>query len=115
MARVLNSNDSAARCLNCIRRHQRLIKQVANDNVLIQQIRPEYIALDDKVKIKNKKEIVREDAYDDLFLSDRNLDDAVRTVFEECKQFDGLMRVYEHWKKYFLTKPSAILFDYLLP
>ncbi|MBN1184937.1 MAG: hypothetical protein JXB49_21810 [Bacteroidales bacterium] len=88
MARLLNSNDSASRCLNSVRRHQRLTRQVVNDDGLINQVQTEYNTLIEKVQLADEMEIVRENAYDDLLLSDRNLDDTLRTVFEKCKQYD---------------------------
>lgn len=88
MAKLLNTNDSASRCLSWIRRHQRLTKQVVNDTELIQQIQESYDTLKEKVQIHEGKELIREDAYDDLLLSDRNLDDTIRTAFEKCKQYD---------------------------
>lgn len=88
MARLLNTNDSASRCLNSVRRHQRLTKQVVNDEGLISQVQPEYDILQGRVQISNEKEMARENAYDDLILADRNLDDTLRTVFEKCKQYD---------------------------
>ena len=88
MAILLNLHDSASRCLNVVRRHQRLIKQVVNDNELIQKVQPDYDVLSEKVQNREEKEIIRENAYDDLVLADRNLDDSLRTVFEKCKQYD---------------------------
>ncbi|MBN1185264.1 MAG: hypothetical protein JXB49_23465 [Bacteroidales bacterium] len=88
MARLLSTNDSASRCLNSVRRHQRLAKKIVNDEELIKQVQPEYDTLQEKVKISDEKETGRENAYDDLLLADRNLDDTLRTVFEKCKQYD---------------------------
>ena len=88
MARLLNSNDSASRCLNNVRRHQRLNKRVVNDEELINNIQPEYDTLEQKKNVADEKEMIRENAYDDLLLADRNLDDTLRTVFEKCKQYD---------------------------
>ncbi|MBN1182044.1 MAG: hypothetical protein JXB49_07135 [Bacteroidales bacterium] len=88
MARLLNSNDSPGRCLNNVRRHQRLIKRVVNDEELIKNIQTEYNTLEQKMNVAEEKEMLRENADDDLLLADRNLDDTLRTVFEKCKQYD---------------------------
>jgi len=88
MARMLNTNDAAIRCINTIRRHQRLCKQVVNDEELILQIQTTADVLISKDQVLQVKQVERENAYDDVILYDRYLDDTVRSVFEDCKQFD---------------------------
>jgi hypothetical protein len=88
MATMLSSRYSAIRCVNYARRHQRLSKQVVNDNELVNGIQPSV----DKVIAKNSdlesKQYERENAYDDVILSDRNLDDRIRSLYAECQQHD---------------------------
>jgi hypothetical protein len=88
MARLLSTHESASSCLNIVRRHERLIRQVANNNSLLEPIKKVRENLEIKLKVKNDKQAQRENAYDDLILSDRNLDDSARTIFEKCEQYD---------------------------
>ena len=88
MARLIHPSDSASKCLNYTRRHQRLTKQVVNNNGLIEQIQVPATVLKEKVGVLNGKETAREDAYDDLILSDKVLDDTIRSVYEDCKKYD---------------------------
>ena len=88
MAQLLSSRYSAERCMNSGRRHQRLSKQVVNDERLSNQIQP---AMDDcklKLTITDQKAEIREDAYDDLVLADRFLDDEIRSLYDSCKKYD---------------------------
>ncbi len=88
MAKLLSSHDSATRCLNIVRRHERLIKQVVNDSQLISSIKTSRENLEQKVKLKTEKQTVRENTYDDMILSDHNLDDSIRSTYEKCEQYD---------------------------
>lgn len=88
MAQLLSSRYSAERCMNSSRRHQRLSKQVVNDETLSNQMQPEMEECKSKMGLLLLKSEAREDAYDDMVLSDRLLDDEIRSLFERCKQFD---------------------------
>ncbi len=88
MAQLLSSRYSAERCMNSSRRHQRLSKQVVNDETLSNQIQPAMEDCKSKIGLLLQKTEAREDAYDDMVLSDRLLDDEIRSLFEDCKQFD---------------------------
>jgi hypothetical protein len=88
MAQLLSSRFSAERCVNSGRRHQRLSKQVVNDETLSNQIQPVMDDCNLKLDTINQKEETREDAYDDLVLADRFLDDEIRSIFDSCKKYD---------------------------
>lgn len=88
MAQLLSSSYSANRCMNMTRRHQRLCKQAVNDETLSAQIEPAMDLCNSKLDLLAQKKEARENAYDDLILSDKNLDDEVRSNFEECKKYD---------------------------
>lgn len=88
MAQLLSSRYSAERCMNSGRRHQRLSKQVVNDETLSNQIQPAMDECGLKLDASEQKAQNREDAYDDLVLADRYLDDEIRSIFDTCKKYD---------------------------
>lgn len=88
MAQLLSSSYSAKKCNNAGRRHQRLSKQVIEDKTLPDKLDAPIALCKAKMKVLDEKKEFREDAYDDLVLSDRFLDDEVRSLFEECKKYD---------------------------
>ena len=88
MARMLQDRDSTDSHLNTTRRHVRLCKQIKGAETLAEAIQPAYQQLQQKQADTQAKAEARQEAYDDLLLSDTDLDNAVRTTFEKCKQFD---------------------------
>lgn len=88
MAQLLASRYSVERCLGIVRRHQRLCKQVVNDTTLVSQIEPMMELCKSKEKLRKGKNEAREDAYDDLILSKKSLEDEIRSIFSSCQQYD---------------------------
>lgn len=88
MAQLLSSSYSAEKCINAGRRYQRLSKQVIEDQTLPDKLTPPIALCKTKMKIFDEKTEAKEDAYDDVVLFDRFLDDGVRSLFEDCKQHD---------------------------
>ncbi len=88
MTQLLSSRYSTERCMNSSRRHQRLSKQVVKDETLSNQIQPAMNDCKAKMDFLQQKSDAKEEAYDDMVLSDRLLDDEIRSLFEDCKQFD---------------------------
>ena len=88
MASLITSRDSAERCINLARRHQRLAKIVVNDGKLSGQMTPLMDECKAKIDLLNQKSETREDAYDDLALADKSLDDTIRSIYGDCKKFD---------------------------
>ncbi len=88
MASLISSRDSAERCNNLARRHQRLTKKVVNDAELSSQITPVMDQCKAKIDLLNQKSEAREDAYDDLALADKSLDDSIRSIYGDCEKFD---------------------------
>lgn len=85
---MLSSRYSAERCMNYAHRHQRLCKQFLNDIELANQLQASM----EEVKLKRQEQLQcedeRENAYDDLILADKNLDDLIRVIYNECKNYD---------------------------
>lgn len=88
MAQLLSSSYSAEKCLNAGRRYQRLSKQVIEDKTLPDKLNVPISLCKSKMEVLDQKTEAREDAYDDVVLFDRFLDDGVRSLFEDCKQHD---------------------------
>jgi len=88
MAKMLNDRDSTDRHLDLIRRHMRLCKQIKGAGPMAAAIEPVYQVLRQKQIATTAQFNARQDALDDFILRDLELDDAVRTAFEKCKQFD---------------------------
>jgi hypothetical protein len=88
MATMLRNNDSTDKHLNTVRRHTRLCKQISGTEEFVTNIQPAYNELKEKQALTQAKAEEREDAYDDLIFQDGLLDNAVRSTFEKCKQFD---------------------------
>ncbi len=88
MAQLLSSSHSVNRCMNMTKRHQRLCKQAVNDETLSGQIEPHKDECRSKLELLSTATEARENAYDDLILGDKNLDDEVRSIYEECKKYD---------------------------
>lgn len=88
MASLITSRDSAERCINLARRHQRLTKKVVNDGELSNQMTLSMDQCKTKIDLLKQKSEAREDAYDDQALADKSLDDTIRSIFGDCKKFD---------------------------
>lgn len=88
MARMLRFADSADKHLDATRRHMRLCNQITGAQKYAQAIQPQFTALEEKDAQYQQAVDDRTDAYDDMILRDRELDNAVRTAFEKCRQYD---------------------------
>ncbi len=88
MASMLREKDSTDRHLNLSYRHVRLCNMHKGAEILASNIKPAIQNLASKQENTKQKQLAREEAYDDVILSDVNLDNCVKTVFERCKQFD---------------------------
>ena len=88
MAKLINYKDSTNKHLNYANRHIRLCRQVPGADKYVTVIQP-YV---DELTLKHtetlEKKMLRNAAYDDMVLADMLLDNAVRTSFEKCKQYD---------------------------
>ncbi|MDP4209980.1 MAG: hypothetical protein Q8928_14295 [Bacteroidota bacterium] len=88
MARQLYQRDSAAFHLNATRRHIRLARQQKGAEGFADAIQPFFLDLQEKQKLTVQANQQREDTYDDIMYADQALDDAIRTTYETCKQYD---------------------------
>lgn len=88
MARMMYERDSSLKNLNIARRHARLCKQTPGGEKYAAAIRPYREALEEKARLVRLAAEAREDAYDDIMVADVNLDNGIRTLFEQCKQHD---------------------------
>ena len=88
MSEMLRYSDSTDKHLSAVRRHIRLCNQVTDAHKYAQAIEPQYEALREKHAEFQAVVDNRIDAYDDMIQSDLKLDNAVRTAFEKCKQYD---------------------------
>lgn len=88
MSEMLRYIDSTDKHIGAARRHIRLCNQVTDAHKYAKAIEPQYEALREKHDEFQAAIDKRTDAYDDMIQSDRKLDNAVRTAFEKCKQFD---------------------------
>ncbi|MEQ9438721.1 MAG: hypothetical protein RIG62_06715 [Cyclobacteriaceae bacterium] len=91
MAQLLYPRDATRKHLEATRRHTRLCRQFNGTQFLIDQIQLPYNALADKQAVTQKKEVLRQDCYDDLRIADNHLDDQVRLVFRRCEEHDRAM------------------------
>ena len=88
MATMLRDNDSTEKHLNTVRRHTRLSKHISGTEEFVTNIQAPYDELKAKQAATKTRIEAREDAYDDLIFQDGLLDNAVRSSFEKCKQYD---------------------------
>lgn len=88
MATMLSSRYSAERCMNFSRRHQRLVKQVVNDSELAGGIQKPIDKVSAKQADYEQKVEEHENAYDDMVLADRYIDDNIRSLYADCKKYD---------------------------
>jgi hypothetical protein len=88
MARMLRETQSTHLHLNASRRHGRLCGKVKGAQKFEDAIKPSRDALVQKQNQTGLKTEEKEDGYDDLMLADAELDDAIRTAFEKCMQFN---------------------------
>ena len=102
MASLITSRDSAERCINLARRHQRLAKIVVNDGKLSGQMIPSMDQVKVKIDLLMQKSEAREDAFDDQALADKFLDDTIRSIFGDCQKFDR-------------TNPTAMVLRKIFP
>ncbi|MBU1536742.1 hypothetical protein KKF84_15565 [Myxococcota bacterium] len=88
MATMLRNEQSSETHLNVVRRHIRLCGLQKGHDSLVAAIQPAYDDLIERHKSTTLKAQQREDALDSIILLDSDLDNAVRTAFEKCKQYD---------------------------
>jgi hypothetical protein len=88
MPRLLYETDSTDRHVNMTRRHIRLCKKTKGAEKYATTIQPTMQELLAKQTVTAQKTELRQDAYDDMVLSDTDLDNCVKTAFERCKQYD---------------------------
>lgn len=88
MAQMLRDTDSTERHLNMTRRHIRLCGYVKGTEQLITNLKSGVDVLLQKQAAANVAKEKREDAYDLMLLEDANLDNSVKTLFENCQQYD---------------------------
>jgi hypothetical protein len=80
MARLLYLRDSAPFINGAVRRHSRLCRKFSGGEPFIKSITPVFNQFQDKQKALQQTADAREDAYDDIMLADRDLDNQIRTV-----------------------------------
>ena len=88
MAQLLFERHSPATCLSVCMRHIRLLRQMKGTDDLVAAIDPYRVAL---LSRKNGTETAAENktaGYDLLVLTDALLDDKVRNLSDDCKQYD---------------------------
>ncbi len=88
MARLLYDRQSSGVHLNIAQRHVRLCRQVSGTETLVAGIQPTIVALEAKQNVALNKAVDRDAAYDNLIFRDSKLDDCVRTIFDNAKQYD---------------------------
>ena len=88
MARRIYQSDSTNLHLKAVRRHIRLANKQKGAEKFATRILPYQTALTEKHQNSLLADEKREDAYDDIQLADKILDDDVRTAFESCEQYD---------------------------
>ena len=88
MAILLNIRFSTLKFIDAVRRHLRLCKQSPGTQKYIDAIEGVYLKFIEICALLQEAANAVTDAYDDIIQADEVLDNAVRTVFEKCKQFD---------------------------
>jgi hypothetical protein len=88
MARLLYPSDSTAFLLKVLRRFIRLARKQKGAEFLAQQMAPCQQSLIEKQAATQLVDEKREDVYDDILITDSDLDEAIRTTFESCAQYD---------------------------
>jgi hypothetical protein len=88
MARLLYKQDSVALHKRLVRRHIRLCGQVKGGASYAQAMKPKSDRLLQTEQALSVAEEMYENTYDDLILTDSELDDSVRTLFERSRQCD---------------------------
>ena len=88
MATMIRDSASTDSHLNSARRHQRMCQQFNGAGKFAEAIQPQVDELKVKQEETGLKVNLKEDAYDDMLSADADLDNQVRTVYENCKQFD---------------------------
>ena len=66
----------------------RLCRQIKGGDKYVVQIESFYNVLIEKQQASEQAKFEKEGTYDDVVLNDRDLDSAVRTLFEKAKQYD---------------------------
>ena len=88
MARLIYKRDSTAFHLKAVRRHIRLARKIKGAEKFADLIAPFQQGLIEKNRVTTLADEKREDTYDDVISADLSLDDAVRTTYENGKQYD---------------------------
>ncbi|MDR1171779.1 MAG: hypothetical protein LBL24_04920 [Bacteroidales bacterium] len=88
MAKMILQKDSAAMHLRMAKRHTRLCGRLAHTKKYAAAIQQVLEQLKEKEKERENASDDREYAYDDVILCDTDLDNAVRTTFEQTRQYD---------------------------
>ena len=88
MAQLLSDRNSANICLNTVKRHIRLCRQIKGAEVLATAIEPCYNDLVAKVAVIAQANEASDLKRDQVLLKDALLDDKVRDLFEACKKFE---------------------------
>ncbi len=88
MAQLLYEKQSANVHLNTTRRHMRLCRQIKGGDKYAVRIEPNYNDLLEKQKAADQAKFEKEAAHDDVVLNDTDLDNSVRNLYDECKQYD---------------------------
>jgi len=88
MAKMLYDRDSTERHVEAAKRFIRLCKRMGGTEELVAGIEPALAGLESKRAEAAGQAEARMYASDALVLADAQLDNAVRTAFERCQQFD---------------------------
>ncbi len=85
---MLRDSDSTEKHLNKAKRHVRMCRQNTKTASFADAITPVYELLKTKADITTQKKEEKQYALDDVVLADNNLDDEVRSLFDDAKKYD---------------------------
>ncbi|MFA9388752.1 MAG: hypothetical protein ACERKD_03040 [Prolixibacteraceae bacterium] len=88
MAQLLYERQSSKLVLNTVKRHRRLSRQTKGAEEYANTIESGYNALTEKVKATEQAAENYENMYDQMVLTDAQLDDKVRDLAEASKKYD---------------------------
>jgi hypothetical protein len=88
MPRMLHESFSTEKHLNACWRHIRLSGRVQGADKYVVAIKPRFDSLEAARQVTVSKIRAREAAYDDLRMTDTDVDNMVRTAYARCEQFD---------------------------
>ncbi|MBI2566786.1 MAG: hypothetical protein HYV63_07135 [Candidatus Schekmanbacteria bacterium] len=114
MAEMLRDIESSEKHLAAARRHGRLVHRIRDGAAYAARLDEPRQRLEARLGARQTAEAALEDARDDLYLADFELDNSVRTVFERASQADRdamaerlRARLFPHGKFTAITLASA--------